>query len=286
MPNSKPAIPTEPLTSLAIRRWPDGDDATDQVAVEEPLEIRLGWGPIADRGQRPVAITMRTPGADADLALGFLFSEGIINEFAEVQSIGPCADIGEEETGQVIRVELEPGVQPQLDRLQRHFYTTSSCGVCGKESLAALRFQTRHPPSDAPLAIRASLLARLPQRLVDRQRLFQRTGSIHAAAVFDARGEIIAAQEDVGRHNAMDKLIGRLLAEQQLPLMDRGILVSGRASFELLQKAIMAGCPLLAAIGGPSSLAVEAASDFGVTLVGFLRPDRLNLYSRPERVYS
>ena len=266
--------------TVRVRRWPDGETVDDCVAVEEPLEIRLGWGPLADRRQQSVAITMRTPGNDEELALGFLFSEGILASGDQVRSVGPCGESGD----QAVRVELTERSEVDLGRLQRHFYTTSSCGVCGKQSIAALRVSTRHRPADAPYTIAGPALTALPDRLRDRQLAFAQTGSIHAAASFDPAGELIRAFEDVGRHNAVDKLVGDALQRHALPLSGVGILVSGRASFELVQKAAMAGCPVLAAVGGPSSLAVEAAVEFGITLVGFLRAGRFNVYSRPDRI--
>lgn len=269
-----------PIRRARIERHPAGPE-DDELAVEEPLEIRLGWGPIADRRQAAISITMRTPGDDTALALGFLHGEGLIADADAVRSAGPCEAPAE---GAVVRVELEPSVAVDLDRLQRHFYTTSSCGVCGKQSLEALRFQTRWSPADSPFRISATALRSLPAMLREKQPLFRSTGAIHAAARFDGNGRIISVAEDVGRHNALDKLLGRALRQGELPLADSGILVSGRASFELVQKAVMAGCPLLAAVGGPSSLAVDAAATFDMTLVGFLGAERFNVYAGAERV--
>ncbi len=257
-----------------------GDVDSDHLAVEEPLEIRLGYGPLDNRRQQSLAVTMRTPGDDEELVLGFLFTEGIVAAANQVRSIGPC---GEDPGANVIRAEIDPGTELDLDRLRRHFYTSSSCGVCGKQSLEAVRTQGRFAPSESPFRIAAEQLQRLPARLLETQAAFAKTGGIHAAALFDADGRIHAVREDVGRHNALDKLIGRGLREGLVPLRDFGILVSGRASFELLQKAMMAGGPVFAAIGAPSSLAVAAAQEFGIALAGFVRGERFNVYAGGER---
>ncbi len=258
----------------------------DVVAVEEPLEIRLGFRDAAGkRCDEPVSITMRTPGADAELALGFLYGEGIITgtgDVAHASHVAPPAPGGE--FANVLRVDLARGVLPDLERLARHFYTTSSCGVCGKGSLEALAVQRpRGLPADG-FRIDAADLAALPARLAAGQTLFDATGGIHAAATFTAAGEIARSREDVGRHNALDKLVGSYLRDDSLPLTALGVLVSGRASFELVQKAVMAGSPMLAAVGAPSSLAIELAGEFGVTLVGFLREGRMNVYAGGQRL--
>ncbi len=253
--------------------------------MEEPLEIRLGFETPEGRTEKSVSITMRTPGNDAELATGFLFTESIIRDttdIAFVKSCGPPApDSGNHN---VIRVELESGVNVDLDRLERHFYTTSSCGVCGKASLDALRVLGAKEPAAAGLRFDRELLTALPERLRAQQQLFDTTGGLHAAAAFDASGELVVIHEDVGRHNAVDKVIGTLLSGDGIPASKLGLLVSGRASFELMQKAVMAGMPLLAAISAPSSLAVDLAREFNVTLVGFLRGDTFNVYSAAERI--
>ncbi len=256
-------------------------DAMDRLAVEEPLEIRLGFGPLDQRQRQPLAITMRTPGDDEELALGFLFSEGIITGPEQLRSLGPC---GEDPKDHVIRAELEPDAGFDPARFQRHFYATSSCGVCGKRSLEALRTVGRFDPGDSGFTIAAAALRRLPESLLASQDTFAKTGGLHAAALFDAGGRIEAVREDVGRHNALDKLLGVALQAGLVPLRRHGILVSGRASFELLQKAMMAGCPLFAAIGAPSSLAVAAAREFDIALAGFLRAERFNIYSGDRRI--
>lgn len=259
--------------------------ATDLLATEEPLEIRLAYtGPDGRRRQRSISVTMRTPGNDEELAIGFLFTEGIIRERAHVKAAGPCGPPAPNGLINVVRVELAEDVAVDLDRLERHFYTSSSCGVCGKSSLEAVAVQGRFNVHDTDFHVARELLGGLPDALRARQAVFDQTGGLHASGLFDAEGRISAVREDVGRHNALDKLIGNELSMGRLPLSDRGIVVSGRASFELLQKAMVAGCPLLAAVGAPSSLAVELAKEFGMTLVGFLKPDRFNIYSRPDRV--
>jgi FdhD protein len=248
----------------------------DALAVEEPLEIRLGYGPVAERVVRPISVTMRTPGNDAELAAGFLMTEGVIRDEMDFDSIavaGPNA----------VTVELSPRVEVSLGTLQRNFYTTSSCGICGKASLLALR--TVSPVQrENEFAIDAETLLTLPGRLRETQGIFDRTGGLHAAALFSQEGELDSMREDVGRHNALDKLIGAALLEDRVPLRDRVLLLSGRASFELLQKAVMAGIPMVASVGAPSSLAVEVAREFDVTLIGFLRDNHFNVYVGASRV--
>jgi FdhD protein len=271
-----------------IRRF--GGDWTaelDDVATEEPLEIRLGYS--QDDGTRTeasISITMRTPGSDDELAVGFLFGEGIITRAADVELVRPCGPPAANGLINVIRVELAADVRPDVDRLERHFYTTSSCGVCGKASLEAVAVHGRFAISESTFTIGSSIIGTLPEQLLARQSLFGETGGIHASGLFNSAGNVVDVREDVGRHNALDKLIGAQLRAGRVPLLDRGILVSGRASFELLQKAMVAGCPLVAAVGAPSSLAVELAAEFDLTLVGFLRPDRFNVYTNPHRILT
>lgn len=260
---------------------------TDRVAVEEPLELRLEFADSAGQHRREtIAITMRTPGNDPELAAGFLFTEGIL---ASADDIADMAHVGEpvppHGLRNVVRVALAPGTRVSVTKLERNFYITSSCGVCGKTSLEALEVQRRIVVPPDSFRIRADTLFALPQELMSGQGLFDATGGIHAAATFDAAGAITGMREDVGRHNALDKLVGAMLLDKALPLLDKGILVSGRASFELLQKAMMAGCPMLAAVGAPSSLAVDVAEKFGITLVGFLRDGRANVYSGAHRIH-
>lgn len=253
------------------------ETSRDRVAVEEPLEIRLGFREGEQRTTQAVSITMRTPGDDEDLAVGFLFSESIIRAPSDVAIVKPC------QGDNTVRVELEDHVAVDLGRLQRHFYTTSSCGVCGKTSLDMLRVDGAVPPSRGP-RFANDMLFSMPERLRSAQTVFEETGGLHAAAAFDTHGDLVVVREDVGRHNAVDKVIGSLLREQQLPGSALGLIVSGRASFELAQKALVAGMPLLAAVGAPSSLAVELAQAFNVTLVGFLRDGSFNVYAGEERI--
>ncbi len=255
----------------------------DEVAVEEPLEIQLVTGGASGAAAKSVSITMRTPGHDADLTLGFLFAEGIITKDTWIASIDHCGE-PDPQTGvrNVIRIGLDEDVD--LSRLQRHFYTTSSCGVCGKASLDALRVTGQQSLKHADTRFSRNVLTAMPERLRERQRVFSKTGGLHAAAVFSPDGEIVVVREDIGRHNAVDKAVGALLRRHRLPANDLGLLVSGRASFELMQKALVAGLPLLAAVGAPSSLAVQLAREFDMTLVGFLRRAAFNIYAGAERL--
>jgi FdhD protein len=251
----------------------------DTLVAEEPLEIRLGG--------KPLAITMRTPGDDFALAAGFLVSEGVLGATEELQSIVYCAGASQDgsNTYNVVDVRTAPGVVLPDITLERNVYTTSSCGLCGKASLDAVRTTTRFAIDDTPpVRIEPSLLASLPDRLREAQRVFDRTGGLHAAALFSETGELLDIREDVGRHNAVDKLVGRALQNGGLPLSRAILLVSGRASFELAQKAVMAGIPVLAAVSAPSSLAVDLAAESGLTLVGFLRGPNMNVYAGEHRI--
>ncbi len=279
-------ILSSPRTSKTrVRVWTvDGEQTrqhADHLATEEPLEIRV----LAEGEQRTVAVTMRTPGADFALAAGFLFGEGIIANRAEIRRITYCVDpeIDAEQRYNIVNVALRSSVLPDLATLERHFMTTSACGVCGKASLDALhlRGQAAVPPGPE---ISAALITSLPDRLRAGQGLFDVTGGLHAAGLFDRAGNLLAVREDVGRHNALDKLIGWALMEGTLPLHNCIVLVSGRVSFELVQKALAAGIPIICAISAPSSLAVALASDFNITLIGFLRGERFNIYAGPNRV--
>ncbi|MGK5730907.1 formate dehydrogenase accessory sulfurtransferase FdhD [Streptomyces sp. URMC 124] len=253
----------------------------DTLVAEEPLEIRLNG--------KPLAITMRTPGDDFALAAGFLVSEGVLGSAEELANIVYCAGATEDgsNTYNVVDVRLAPGVPVPDVTLERNVYTTSSCGLCGKASLEAVRTTARHPLSDGPsgpMRLEPALLASLPGRLREAQRVFDRTGGLHAAALFSADGELLDAREDVGRHNAVDKIVGRALQQGLLPLSGTVLMVSGRASFELVQKAVMAGIPALAAVSAPSSLAVDLAAETGLTLVGFLRGASMNVYAGEQRI--
>jgi len=257
----------------------------DRVAVEEPLEIRLGYESDEGRVESSVSITMRTPGDDAELATGFLFTEAIIRDASDVAFVKPCGPPAPDSGNvNVLRVELESGVDVDLERLQRHFYTTSSCGVCGKASLEALRVVGARLQDDNEIRFSKDILTALPDKLRAAQKTFEETGGLHAAAAFNTAGELLVTHEDIGRHNAVDKVVGTLLSRGLLPASDLGLIVSGRASFELMQKALMAGMPLLAAVSAPSSLAVDLAHEFNVTLVGFLRGNTFNIYAGEERI--
>ncbi|KMS68874.1 formate dehydrogenase [Streptomyces viridochromogenes] len=264
-----------------VVRVRDGAVSTrpDTLVAEEPLEIRLNG--------RPLAITMRTPGDDFALAAGFLVSEGVVGRATDVANIVYCAGATEDgsNTYNVVDVRLAPGVPVPDITLERNVYTTSSCGLCGKASLDAVRTTAWWPIADTPpVRVAPELLAILPDRLRAAQRVFDRTGGLHAAALFSPEGELLDLREDVGRHNAVDKLIGRALRSGELPLSRTVLLVSGRASFELAQKAVMAGIPVLAAVSAPSSLAVDLAAETGLTLVGFLRGGSMNVYAGERRL--
>ncbi|MEW2400594.1 formate dehydrogenase accessory sulfurtransferase FdhD [Streptomyces sp. NPDC046862] len=274
---------TERRKVIRIR---DGAVSTrpDTLVAEEPLEIRLNG--------KPLAITMRTPGDDFALAAGFLVSEGVLAERKDLQNIVYCAGATADgsNTYNVVDVRTDPGVALPDFTLERNVYTTSSCGLCGKASLDAVRTTARWPIDDThggeapPVRVDPELLADLPDRLRAAQRVFDRTGGLHAAALFSEDGELLDIREDVGRHNAVDKLVGRALKNGALPLSRTILLVSGRASFELAQKAVMAGIPVLAAVSAPSSLAVDLALESGLTLVGFLRGSSMNVYAGEDRI--
>ena len=253
----------------------------DTLATEEPMEIRLLTG-----GERQtVAITMRTPGADFELAAGFLYGEGIVESTDDIAKISYCVDSDLDAAQQynIVNVELRGGREYDLRPLERHFYTSSACGVCGKASLEQLELRGCPVALPGP-EISAETLYSLPEKLREAQGLFDATGGLHAAALFDEEGNLVALREDVGRHNATDKLVGWALLENRLPLSGHVVMVSGRSSFEILQKCLTAGVPFVCAISAPSSLAVDVAREFGMTLVGFLRERRFNVYAGQERV--
>jgi len=296
------AVSQERVTVVAS----DGREFGDVLAVEEPLEIRLGFRKDGRLEHKAISITMRTPGEDGELAAGFLFTEGVLKSPDQIERMRHCGTKGRNLSGSegvllregafdangtlptghvsanTIRVDLAEGVEIDLKRLERHFYTTSSCGVCGKSSIEALATGVKEIKSE--LKIDADIIHSLLQKLRDAQAIFETTGGLHASALFNADGKIEIVREDVGRHNALDKVIGAKFLSGELPLSDKLLLVSGRASFELVQKALMAGIPILAAVGAPSSLAVELAREYGMTLIGFLRGGRFNVYCGETRL--
>ncbi len=266
-------MPEERIATVAVTRVKGASSTPgdDVLVVEEPLEIRAAWQWDGEPREKAISITMRTPGDDYDLAAGFLFTEGLIRSADDIESVRHWG------SPNVVRVLLREGGRIDAAKLDRHFYTTSSCGVCGKTSIDALRVASKPlPPGTPPLR---DLIHRLPAALHEGQTGFHATGGLHGAAVFDASGTMVRLREDVGRHNAVDKVIGSLFLERATPLSQSILMVSSRASFELVQKAIVAGIPLLAAVGAPSSLAVELAREFGLTLLGFVRDGRFNVYA-------
>lgn len=270
-----------PVGQIRIQRVGDGKitNADDKVAVEEPLEIQLEYSTRTGQMQKHIAVTMRTPGNDEELAAGFLFTEGIIKNRESIQEIRqPSADENR------VLVILQENILPVLSNASRNFYSTSSCGICGKASIDAIRTVSQYAKDKDSMIIPASLLYPLQNELKKRQKIFEDTGGIHASALFNLAGDFLMMREDVGRHNALDKLIGAALLKNQLPLNRYILLLSGRASFELVQKAVMAGIKIIAAVGAPSSLAVEMAEESSVTLIGFLRDGRFNIYSGKERI--
>jgi FdhD protein len=278
------------VTSTSILRI-DGIERTetiDLLAVEEPMEIRIGYGLVDNRSQKNISVTMRTPGHDFELALGFLVTEGIIKSADEIYKIRYCTEVNTIENKEnIVRVELNSNVEIDFGKLQRNFYTTSSCGVCGKESIEAVRI-CRQPAVGSPqFVVSGEVFVSLPDKLRAQQNVFEHTGGLHACALFDLEGNLKLLREDVGRHNALDKLIGASCHAEFIKGLPRNktiLLLSGRASFELLQKAAMAHIQFVCAVGAPSSLAVETAKEFGITLIGFLRGNRFNIYSYPERI--
>src|ERR687893_1232287 len=254
---------------------------SDALATEEPMELRL----LSGGARQTVAVTMRTPGADFELAAGFLYGEGIVSSPDDIRKISYCvdADVDAEQRYNIVNVDLRGGRDYDLRGLERHFYTTSACGVCGKASLEQLELRGCPVIGPGP-ELAPQKIYGLPEKLREAQGLFEATGGLHAAALFDAEGELVALREDVGRHNATDKLVGWALLEGRLPLGDHAVMVSGRSSFEILQKSLAARAPVVCAISTPSSLAVDVAKQFGMTLVGFLRGGRFNVYAGSERI--
>ncbi len=272
-------------TKVRVRVIEDGRARVrpDSLATEEPMEIRL----VSGDARQTVAVTMRTPGADFELAAGFLYGEGIVSSPEDIKKISYCVDpdLDAEQQYNIVNVELRGDRDYDLRSLERHFYTTSACGVCGKASLEQLELRGCPVIPSGP-EVSAEVVYSLPEKLREAQGLFEATGGLHAAALFDAEGELVALREDVGRHNATDKLVGWALLEGRLPLSGQIVMVSGRSSFEILQKCLTAGVPIVCAVSAPSSLAVDVARQFNITLVGFLRGNRFNVYSGHERMHT
>ena len=258
---------------------------SDILSVEEPLEIRIAYGTKTARVQKNMSVTMRTPGNDLELAVGFLFTEGIISSYDHVKAVHHAGMNCSSQKENIVQVELAESFAPDLMQSERNFYTTSSCGVCGKGSIQSIRTVSPFCHLEKPaLTLSADVLYTLPQKLKDAQNGFAATGGIHASGLFTMEGNLVLSREDVGRHNALDKLVGSALTNYLLPLNQHILLLSGRASFELIQKAAMAGISIVAAIGAPSSLAVDLAEEFDMTLLGFLNESRFNIYSLSERI--
>ena len=257
----------------------DSQEAEDELAVEEPLEIQLSYIESGKKIKKTVSVTMRTPGNDDELAVGFLFTEGTITQKSQVKSVKN--DVIQENK---VVVNLADGFSPEINSLERNFYTTSSCGVCGKASIDAIKTVSIYQNNDDAIFVGKQVIFSLKEKLNVQQSIFESTGGLHASALFDLNGRFITLREDVGRHNALDKVIGNALLNDLLPLTNKILLLSGRASFELIQKAAMAGMKIVAAIGAPSSLAVKLAEESNITLIGFLKSDKFNIYSGFERI--
>ncbi|SHM15706.1 formate dehydrogenase accessory sulfurtransferase FdhD [Mucilaginibacter sp. OK098] len=275
------------IKQIPITRVKDGEieETIDALAIEEPLEIRLEYTLDSEPKVQNVSVTMRTPGNDAELAAGFLFTEGIIKSIDEIANIEHCFIACAENKENVILVKLKDGIVPNLQNTERNFYTTSSCGVCGKGSIAAIRTVGAFvQQKENETSVNSEVLYQLPEVLKKYQQIFAETGGLHASALFNLDGELLLIREDVGRHNALDKLIGAAIKKGLLPLDNHILLLSGRASFELVQKAVMAGIKIIVAVGAPSSLAVELAAEFEITLAGFLRNQRFNIYTAGHRI--
>lgn len=270
-----------PVDQIPVQKVRAGTvtETEDKVAVEEPLKIQLEYSTRTGQMQKDIAVTMRTPGHDEELAAGFMFTEGIIKNNGSIKEIKqPSFDENR------VLIILVQNIMPVLSNASRNFYSTSSCGICGKASIDAIRTISQYTDPEDIVSIKATVLYALPDLLKTRQQVFQDTGGIHASALFDVDGKFILLREDVGRHNALDKLIGNAFLNNQLPLGNSILLLSGRASFELVQKAAMAGIKIIAAVGAPSSLAVELATETGITLIGFLKHNRFNIYSGKNRI--
>ncbi len=258
------------------------ENRLDKIATEEPLEIRIVFEQHGKTIDRSISITMRTPGNDLELAIGFLFTESIVESYNQIKSIAPASN---RPSCNVVRIQLKPDTTFDPELLQRNFYTTSSCGVCAKSSLEALRVSGVKKLDPDTLRVSPTIIQKLPQRLRNAQSVFSSTGGLHAAGRFDIEGNLLEIREDVGRHNAVDKLIGERFNVGQLPITGEILMVSGRTSFEIVQKTLRSGASILAAVSAPSSLAVQLAEEFGLTLLGFIRGNRFNIYSGQERIH-
>jgi len=277
------------VAPVQVNKFSGNSKQTEQdlLAVEEPLEIRLNYGPGEGRIQKSIAVTMRTPGNDFELALGFLYNEGIIRKKQDVLSIRYCEKTGSDEVREnIVLLELNSSLTPDIKKLERNFYTTSACGVCGKVSIESIeaRCEPELLRQERSAFIEASVILRLPEIVREQQLVFEHTGGLHAAALFNFDGRLIFLREDIGRHNAVDKITGALFQTERLPASSSILFLSGRAGFELLQKAAMSGIPCVASVGAPSSLAVSLAEKFNITLIGFLRDRRFNIYSSPQMI--
>ncbi len=277
-----------PTVAARVRKVREGRslDAEDILATEEPLEIRLATTEDGQEVVRSLAVTMRTPGNDFELAVGFLYGEGIVRGKRDVDRVVYSSTPIVEQEFNIVSVHLKEGVAYVPDLVERHFYTTSACGVCGKTSLEAVKVRGAKPIPRDRLRVDGRVISSLPERLRESQEVFSATGGLHAAGLFDARGRLESVREDVGRHNAVDKLVGQQVLTDRVPLHDSILAVSGRASFEILQKAAVAGIPMVVAVGAPSNLAVDLAKQFGITLVGFARGSTFNMYTEPHRVVN
>jgi FdhD protein len=269
------------VATVSIRKVSRGKvaEVMDLVAAEEPMEIQLLYNRHGAQVRKSVSVTMRTPGNDEELAIGFLFTEGIIHSHRQLFKTGTAP--GNEN---IIVVSLSADASPVLNGMERNFYTTSACGICGKASIDAIKTVSPYKEQASTLKVTADILYNLPEKLLAQQEVFDSTGGLHAAALFDQEGTFLLLREDVGRHNALDKLIGAAFLKEELPLANVVLMLSGRASFELVQKAAMAGIKIIAAVGAPSSLAVSLAEESGITLIGFLRKERFNIYSGATRI--
>lgn len=276
---SKPLIEKTSIKRINERSVHQVDDF---VAAEEPLEIRLEFGEISNRHQKNISVTMRTPGNDFELSLGFLYTEGIIESFEDIHSIKYCLQ-AESSNENIVKVYLKEGIQPDLQGLERNFYSNSSCGICGKSSIESIKI-TRQKTESKSITTDSSIIYSLIETVRKQQTVFELTGGLHASSLFSIDGDFLFLREDIGRHNALDKLIGYAFTNNLLPLDNHILFLSGRISFELIQKSVMAGIKIIVAVGAPSSLAVSLAKEFDITLIGFLKKDRFNIYSGDKRI--